>query len=169
MCVLNYKGNSQIVSTDMLVIFHCFCSTYFFWSFSWDHLLQVSIRWKNGVWAAIPSDTTLYLMTNCCSALSKLWDNTSSVTDTVIENCLMVRNLTSANDFILKDIHHHPYLTLFYFRSLVVTTKFSPRQNPNYSNLYRLSSDTSSNSPLRRRAKPQGLLINEGTVHQVKP
>lgn len=120
----------------MSVTFHCFCPTYFFWSFSWDHLLQVSVKWEEGIWAAIQSDTSFYLMTNCYSALSKLWDNTSCIPDTMTENCLMVRNLTSAKDFLLKNISHQQYLTLLYFRSLIVATKFSPRQDANYSNLY---------------------------------
>lgn len=45
-CVLNCKRNSQVISADLSVTFCFLCLIHFFWSFSWDHLLQMSTKWE---------------------------------------------------------------------------------------------------------------------------
>lgn len=122
-----------MVCTDMSVIFHYFSPICFFCDFSSDYLLQVSFRWEWGVWAALQSDITIF-NDKPLFCLPKLWDNTSSITDTVIENCLIVRYLTPANGF-LKDIPHQQYISLLYYRSQMLAPRSSPRQHANSSNL----------------------------------
>lgn len=111
-----------------------------------------------GVRTALQSDATFYFLTNHYSALSTLWGDASSITDPVIENCLMVRYLTSTNDFFF----------LLKISSPSATYRIALFQKPNscdqgfpkvgcqlLQSMHRLSTDISPITPLSRWAKLQ--------------